>query len=181
MNKRAVIEDWGNMVVAIVFSILILWFFWGYVAGDTVKKSKDVQDRDEQLIRERFLINYLRTPVSQTELVVKNLPISDQTKPALEYAIKNNLTIADVLRLIPTNILFEDVVLRVTYHDNDLSKNQIVADMSQFNPGWKDHLLSKGRSGCSGKTSVASIPIESGNPIIITVTSCPQEEQKQNA
>jgi len=166
MNRRAVIEEWGNIFIAVGLSVITLFVFSIFVSSDTVKKEKDIVEKDAQLQRETTLINYLRTPIAKTDFVAnKRLekeiifpPKKKELESILTEAVANNLTIADFFTRMSFNTGYRDLIALITKNDNEFSKHAITATPNP--PHQKQVLILTAGRGCgeSRRTSVAYLP-----------------------
>jgi len=163
MNKRAVIEEWGNIFIAVGISVITLFVFGIFVSSDAVKKEKEIVEKDAQLQRENTLLNYLRTPVSQTDFVASGALSNENIFPLVKadiektqnYAIENNLRVADLFTLMASNEAYQRLLEFITRNDKEFSKHRITVLRPE-----KGILFLTAGKGCAevSKTSTAYLP-----------------------
>ena len=170
MDKKAVVADWADVVWAVIVVIVTLFLFGTFTRSEATKIDIEVKEVDLQIERETILMNYLRTPVAETDFVTKNLTVPQKIKDQLDYAVKNKLTIADLFTLIDSDRRYTELIETITFNDKDFSKHEIVVDLSKISEYQKSLLLSHRR--CTGKTSVAYIPVKNKQPIPVFIKLC---------
>ena len=165
---------WFDVMWFVVLATIMLVLFGTFTESNEIKIDNTIEKTDLQLEGETILLNYLRTPITKTDFITKDITYSPQLEIARTYALENDLTIADLFVLIDSDIVYEDLVKRITFHDEDFSKYEIAVDISGLSVLYKEKdyiLLSKKR--CSGKTSVTYIPVRNKNPIPVYIKPCP--------
>ena len=173
MNKKGVIDDWADVMwtVAVVGVVLFLLLTFAGSEENRIKAAN--KDRDLQIDRDGVLLNYLRTPVANTNFVsarfIKTIS-QDKLNSMANFAAQNNMNIADLFILIASDRDYVTLIQTITENDEFYSKQKITADLSEYFENQDQFRISEPK--CDGKTSTVHIPVEGKETIMVRITIC---------
>lgn len=145
MNKRAALEDIVDIVWTVAVVIVALLVFGTFVNANQMVIEKAIKDSDLQLEQDTALMNYLRMPA------------------------EGGLTMADMFSLVQYDDSYLDKLTQVTRNDPYFSNQKIEADLSSVT-GFARYPVSV--RVCTGKTSIAYLPVKDKKPIQVILTLC---------
>lgn len=169
MNKKAVVEDWGDVMWTFLVVVVVLFVFYFFTGSENTKIEKALENVDNQLERETALMNYLRTPVATEDFTDRSgwfSGNSDKLKAFTTQFSNSDLTIADLFRLIETDKDYISLIGLITSNDDYFSKQKIDVS-SEFGSKQLTSVYY-----CTGKSSIAYIPSRSQKPITVTMVMC---------
>ncbi|MFC1728416.1 hypothetical protein ACFLZ7_03060 [Nanoarchaeota archaeon] len=170
MNKKAQLFHWSDVAWSILVSLAILLLFFNFTQSREIETKKLIDDTDLRLEQETVLINYLRMPVSETEYA-KSGEGSGEHKVLIDYAVQNQLTIADLFGLPDSFTL----ISRITKQEMDQEQGLPDVEIYVTHPDAPDKFrreVIRPLGQCIGETSAAYIPVKNKEPIAVYLKLC---------
>lgn len=173
MDKKAVFDDFTDVVITVLVVIAILFVFNLYVAERETKVRTLLEGFNFDMQRDSFLLNYLRTPISETDFAKTRYPkLEAEEKEFAKQAIETNMKISDLYSFLSMKDIGVEVdnnmelLRQISLNDEFLVKQTIFIEL----PNRKQITI---YDGCGeGETSVINIPNANGEQVSVFLRMC---------
>lgn len=167
MNKKAFLDDWGDLAWFTLVIVFVLGIFFIFTKLNSTAIDKAVQNKDIQIQREDFLIDYLKTPIRQTQFATKkdSLIYDAHQRELASNLLINDLTIGDVFALIETDKpAYVNILGQISLSEPSFVSHNVMVIYSNGVP----QIINPGKCNV-GKTSSAAIPTLNKKTITVVV------------
>lgn len=169
VHNKGLFDDWTDIMISIVVVVVALFVFNTFATADEQNIKAKVTDKDDQFMRETLLLNYLRTPVRETDFAVNkdNLGLDTNVIALANFVMANNMDIGDVFSLMQTDPNYVELLYKIT-NQKEFNRDVITV----IYPNGRNDIISAG--GCIlGKTSDAYVSTPDNQIVTIRMSLCP--------
>lgn len=186
MNKKGQqMFDAGDLIFSVVLFAIVLFLMSFYVSMQREEVKKLAEEKITAIDQDRFVIDYLQTPISDTTYIKKE-SFDSESKKQIEFMIKQNMTIADLFVLIANEpetpqrkaildlypvglggVRTLDILRRITTMEPTFANKNIIL----IYPSGKEDIVNSAQC-VVGIPTKAYIPMENGKNVGIRVILC---------
>ncbi len=172
MNKKAQFDDVVDIMITALIVVVVLIVFGIFSSSQKPKILSDTTQKTNLVEQQILLLNYLRTPVSQTAFASLGGSYGGTSygsiKTLADNAIKNNYAIVDLFAFSDSDRDYTTLLQYITGKEPLLSQDFIAVSYSDNS----QEIIRSGGGTCLEQPSLAYIPSPDGNTVTVQVKEC---------